>query len=246
MKRTALVALALILLSTSAAAQKKASKEVLNYKGKAAKLFVRNLNGPLEVVGVAAGAQLEIVATATGSGDLAQVKVETHAGKDSLTVCAMFPGYKSSCGPDGHHDSSGNRNGHDDLDVKIVVKLPRGQALDVELVNGAVIARGLAADTEIETVNGRVEIVQENGKVEIESVNGSVSVTTGASGNLDVETVNGSVDVKLAGGGDVRAETVNGRVDIGGEKFEREARKTLGKGGRRVVVETVNGSISVQ
>jgi hypothetical protein len=251
MKRTfALVFLAAVVLSSTAAAQKAApaptTKELLRWKGKGAKLFVRNLNGPLEVVGVAAGAELEIVGVASGRGELAQVKAEVHPGNGSVTVCALYPGKKGSCGPDGAYDLSGGGDALDEVQVSFQVKLPRGVKLDVELVNGHVVARGLAADAEIETVNGRVEVAQERGALDLSSVNGAIRITTGASGACDVETVNGSVDIQLTGGAEVAAETVNGRIQIAGERFEREARKTLGKGGRRVDVETVNGAITVR
>jgi hypothetical protein len=236
----------LVVSSTPVSAQKAAPRELLRWKGKPAKLYVRNLQGPLEVVGVAAGSEMEIVAVVQGSGDASKFKVEAHAGKNSLTVCALYPTSGSSaCGPDGHYSSNGQNRDMNGLAVKFLVKLPRGSALDVEQVNGDIVAKGLAADVEIETVNGRIDVQQESGKLDIETVNGRIDVVTGTTGHCDIETVNGSIEVKLNGGGDVEAETVNGRIEIAGERFDREARKTVGKGGRRVDIETVNGGIRV-
>ena len=85
--------------------------------------------------------------------------------------------------------------------------------------------------------------------VEAQTVNGAirVAISAPASGDLKFQTVNGPIEVKLPSGFDVEvaAETVNGRVNIAGQRFKRSAQVTLGKGGRKLSAETVNGSIDV-
>jgi hypothetical protein len=256
MKRN-LVVLGLVLgsfvYSVPAAAQAKAggaakqSKEIFRWKGKAPGLDLENLNGSLQIVGVAAGTEMEIVGVATWQGsDAPQVKVDVKTSAEGVRVCALY-GSATSC-DEGHNSHNDRDSGWNNSSVAFQVKLPRGARLEVDMVNGDVVAKGLAGDTDIETVNGRVELQQDTGRLEVETVNGEIALALGAVGNVDVETVNGSVEIALGKGqgGDVRAETVNGSIAIAGERFKREGQKTVGKGGRRIDVETVNGSISVQ
>ena len=72
--------------------------------------------------------------------------------------------------------------------------------------------------------------------------------------DIQMESVNGRVELFLPGGAaaDVEAETVNGRIrnDFGidvhkGKYVGSTMRGTIGSGGARITLETVNGSISL-
>src|SRR5665811_1094057 len=95
------------------------------------------------------------------------------------------------------------------------------------------------------------------GPVQASTVNGSVHATMGRlDGNedLDFSTVNGSVIAEVAGAIDANIElsTVNGRVQtdwpvtITGRSDPRHLRATLGKGGRRIRLSTVNGNVELR
>jgi len=107
------------------------------------------------------------------------------------------------------------------------------------------------------TVNGRVEVATSTGPVNAKSVNGSVNVRMDelqGDEDLDFSTVNGSVSVEVPSNfaGDLVMETVNGSLTtdfplmISGKMNPKHIRATIGKGGRRVRMTTVNGSIELR
>ena len=81
-----------------------------------------------------------------------------------------------------------------------------------------------------------------------------MSISSASSDGVDLEAVNGSIDLYLASsvGADIRAESVNGALanDLGievtkGKYVGSSFNGSIGGGGSRVELETVNGSINV-
>ena len=162
-----------------------------------------------------------------------------------------------------------------DVKVRFTVRVPAGVRLAAGTVNGEMRVRDVSSDVRASTVNGRVEVRNVGGEVRATTVNGSVDVTT-RSGPVDATTVNGSVNVRmssLARDGDMRFHTVNGDVTVetpssldarvslstlhgsissdypvqlSGRFGPRRASGTIGKGGREIDMETVNGSIELR
>lgn len=162
-----------------------------------------------------------------------------------------------------------------DVKVRFTVRVPAGVRLSAGTVNGEMRVRDLSSDVRASTVNGRVEVRNVGGEVRATTVNGGVDVTT-RNGPVDATTVNGSVNVKmsaLARDGDMRFHTVNGDVTVetpssldarvslstlhgsissdypvqlSGRFGPRRASGTIGKGGREIDMETVNGSIELR
>ena len=96
-------------------------------------------------------------------------------------------------------------------------------------------ASGLAAETELSSVNGGV-------KAGFERWDGVKSVS--------LKTVNGGVDLELPAGADadLSASTLNGNIsgDVAVQKnwpVGREVKTRLGKGGPKIEVSSVNGSL---
>src|SRR5438445_505926 len=102
-----------------------------------------------------------------------------------------------------------------------------------------------------------------NGKVapgksiEIKGVNGEIGVSVGRatwSDALEFRTVNGGITLDLPAGlsTEVRATTVNGDIQtdfplmVTGRLGPRRLHGTIGSGGRRLALETVNGSIRLR
>jgi DUF4097 and DUF4098 domain-containing protein YvlB len=92
------------------------------------------------------------------------------------------------------------------------------------------------------------------GPVKAETVNGDITVRMDAiRGNedLEFETVNGDVTAILPANfqGEVELETVNGRlqtdfpITVQGRFNPRHMRATIGGGGRRLKLSTVNGDV---
>jgi len=224
------------------------SKEAFSWKGKAPGLFLRDLNGSIQVEG-STGAEIEITGTMSWKdSNPADIRFEVKPGSQGVTVCALWPSTdKSTCGENGEYSVSHTKN--NDLAVAFKVKLPKGTRLDTQTVNGQVDVQGTTAAVKAESVNGAIHVDTASSAVEVETVNGAISINlTGQSpGDVKLQTVNGAIDLKVPNGfdADVTAETVNGGVTIAGQRYRHSAQVTLGKGGRKVSAETVNGSIAV-
>ena len=114
-----------------------------------------------------------------------------------------------------------------------------------------------ASEVRAGTVNGDIDAVSTGGPVQASTVNGSVHATMGRfDGNEDLNfsTVNGSIVAEFTGDIDANIDlsTVNGRfqtdwpVTITGRIDPRHLKATLGKGGRRIRMSTVNGSVELR
>src|SRR5262249_20104094 len=140
-----------------------------------------------------------------------------------------------------------------DVVVDFEVQVPEGVDFIARTVNGEVEARSLTGSVEAHTVNGGVEVSTAR-PVAASTVNGSIDVRMG-SGTwrepLEFSTVNGGITLELpeAVDADVRASTVNGAIQtelpltVRGRFSRRQIEGTLGKGGKSLRLETVNGSI---
>jgi hypothetical protein len=201
--------------------------------------------------------------------DLDSVKIEVVPNDGGVTVCAVYPMPDRAFGP-GHRDrpdagptecqprADGRSSGsYNDIVVDFVVKVPAGVRLAARTVNGAIDARDLKSNADIRTVNGKV-FVSTSGTAKAETVNGAIEASIGSvSGTdpLDFSTVNGSVTLRLPKGAnaDLHADTSNGHfesdVPITIQNFNGRRRHvdgTMGSGGRRIDLHTVNGSIRLQ
>ena len=93
--------------------------------------------------------------------------------------------------------------------------------------------------------------------IEIKGVNGEIVASLGRatwSNALEFRTVNGGITLDLPAGlsTEVRATTVNGDIQtdfplmVTGRLGPRRLHGTIGSGGRRLALETVNGSIRLR
>jgi DUF4097 and DUF4098 domain-containing protein YvlB len=143
-----------------------------------------------------------------------------------------------------------------DVSVHFTILVPAGVDFIGRTVNGDVVVEPIDANAEAHTVNGDVEVTA-TGRVQASTVNGSIWADVGSmdwSGALEFETVNGSITVELpaSAGADVTAQTVNGGIDsdfpitVRGRFSGRRMSGTIGDGGGRLWLETVNGAIRLR
>jgi hypothetical protein len=220
----------------------------------------------LEVLGVngsiradaASGSTAEVTATKRSRrGDPEAVEIKVEETADGVTICAIYPNQAgSSCH---NRDSRRNRRNNDDnndVEVDFVVRVPSGARFIGHSVNGDVEAMNLTADAEVSTVNGDASVAT-RGWAKASTVNGDVDATVGRAdwtGSANFRTVNGSVTVTLPGdvNADVRASSVNGDIDtdfpltVTGRFGPRRLNGTIGRGGRTLALETVNGAIAIR
>ena len=221
---------------------------------------VRNINGEIRVR-ASTSDKVEVTATKTWRrGDPKDVRIETTKASDgSILVCALW-NEGARCTESGYHSNNdGQRNEYNNNDtaVDFEVRVPRGVKVGVWSVNGGVNVDGATSEVRASSVNGGVDAVSSGGPVTASTVNGSVHASMGrleGTQDLDYSTVNGSVIAEFTGDvdADIELRTVNGRfqtdwpVTITGRIDPRHLRATLGKGGRRIRLSTVNGNVELR
>ena len=221
---------------------------------------VRNVNGDVRV---RASSSDKVEVTATKSwrrGDPKDVRIEMKKDADGdILICAFWTENAtcSETGYESHGDGDRGWRRNNDVAVEFEVRVPRGVKVGAWSVNGGVSVDGVSNEVRAGTVNGSVDAVSTGGPVQASTVNGSVHAIMGrldGDEDLDFMTVNGTVVAEFAGDidADIDLATVNGRfqtdwpVTISGRIDPRHLRATLGKGGRRIRLRTVNGNVELR
>ncbi len=107
---------------------------------------------------------------------------------------------------------------------------------ELQSVSGQVATRVFAAEVEVETVSGRIDVVGSGEDIEADLTTVSAGIQVrDLSGVIDLESVNGKLEIGGGSFSDVAMETVNGRIDF---------RSNLREGGD-LDIETVNGKVVV-
>jgi hypothetical protein len=221
-------------------------------------LEIEGVNGTVRATGTAGREVVVHARKHARHSDPAQVTVEVLPHDGDLTLCVRYPdtfGHANTCAPGGHSHMSLHDN---DVEVDFEVQVPAGVRFVGRTVNGTVEALGLAGDAELHTVNGAVR-VETRGAAEAHTVNGSVHARVGRLGadrTLSFDTVNGSVEIELpdGAGADLRAHTLHGEIEsdfplevthMGRQWVGDRLEGTIGRGGARLELGTVNGSIRI-
>jgi hypothetical protein len=223
---------------------------------------VRDLNGSVRVAR-APGSQVVITATRKWRGRSPQrVRFVAERDAEGVTACALWGG-DGECSPDRYEGTSRRRGGwlermffkRSSVSVDYLVAVPAGVRVDARTVNGGVTIADVTSEVVARTTNGSITLGTAGGRVSGRTVNGSVRARLDgwrAGGAVELKTVNGSVTALLPAdaSAEVALETTNGRVK---SEFpvavshgdRRSLRGTLGGGGGRVALETVNGSVTL-
>lgn len=219
-------------------------------------LYVRNLNGAVRVER-ASGAKAEVTAekrVKRGSADDVRIEVKKLAGDDIL-ICAIWT-ENTTCDEEGYRTRGNSWNRQSEVSVEFTVRLPEGVKLVSSSVNGAIRIEGATSEVDASTVNGSITATSSGGPVRASTVNGGIEVRMRelGTGDLEFETVNGSIEVELPAelNAELDMRTVNGRVSsdfpltISGRINPRHIRATVGKGGPRLKLSTINGSVDIR
>lgn len=219
---------------------------------------VYNINGEISVQ-PAEGDRVEVrAAKRWRRGDPDDVRIEARPLADgSVAICAMW-NENTTCDERGMRSTGRQRGNNDnDTNVRFVVLVPRNVKVHASTVNGGLKIGGATGEVRASTVNGSVEAMSTGGPVNASTVNGSIRVRMGSldpEQDLSYSTVNGSVIVEFPGelNADVELSTVNGRlhtdylVTVQGRLDPRRLRATIGRGGQRIKLSTVNGSVHLR
>jgi hypothetical protein len=218
---------------------------------------IKGVNGDVTAE-PAAGGEVEVSATRRGRrSNPEDVRIEVVQHGDGVTICAVYPskdsGRPNECKP----GSEGRMNvQNNDVTVSFTVHVPAGVRFVGKTVNGDVDAQRLGGPVALNTVNGSATF-STSSYGEASTVNGSIRGTLGAAGwndGLEFHTVNGSITLDLPSdtSADVHASTVNGEIStdfpitVTGRMSRRQLTGTIGGGGRKLDLETVNGSVRLR
>ena len=212
---------------------------------------IKGINGGIHAT-LATGKEVVVDARKTGRrSDPDQVRIEVVEHEGGVTVCARYPRPSGAL-----NDCEGGQNvRNNDVNVEFEVMVPAGVELSASTVNGQIDVSRIQSDVTASTVNGSV-LLSTTGRGEARTVNGSITARLGTLGGGDLEfaTVNGGIELELPDGldADVSARTVNGEIStdfpltVKGRFGPRRLNGTLGKGGRMLRLETVNGGIHLR
>ena len=264
------VVLAMGLMFATAAGAQSSSQDDFRWSGQVASgrwVYARNMNGSVRVE-PATGSQIEVTAVKRyRRGNPADVTVEVTrvgSGDGDVLICALWRDITERCDEQEYrtYNNRNNRNRNrwdrddDDVSLEITVRLPNGVKLDVSSINGGLEINGATAQVEAHTVNGGIDARSTGGPVNASTVNGDIDVRMGAVGtqSLDFSTTNGSIEVTVPDGlnADISMRTVNGSVGsdfpmtVNGRISPRRIAATIGRGGMRIDLSTVNGSIDLR
>jgi hypothetical protein len=223
-------------------------------------IVVRNMNGTVEVQRGTTD-KVEVTATRrTRRGDADYVRFEVQKfgpSAQDVLICALW-GENATCDEHGLRSRNDRRNRDHDVWVEFLVRVPAGVKVGAHSVNGEVRVEGVAAEVEAESVNGSVTVSTMGGPVNASTVNGSVRASMGRfelNSDLRFTSVNGTVIAEFASdviNAEVDLSTVNGRfltdfpVTISGRIDPKRLRATLGRGGPRIRLSTVNGNVELR
>jgi len=219
---------------------------------------IEGVNGTIRATGTSGKDVVVHARKHARRSDPDQVTIEVLEHADGITLCVRYPDVwgrrANTCAPHGGSHMSTQDN---DVSVDFDVQVPAGVQLAARTVNGEVEAHSLEADAEAHTVNGSVTL-ETRGRAEASTVNGSVRARLGSMGpgaSLDFTTVNGSITLELPenANAEVSAKNVNGGIQtdfpmtIRGSGFAgHRLQGVIGRGGPRLAVSTVNGSIHLR
>lgn len=248
----------LVLVLAAAASPALAQEPSWSWKGTLAagkQIEVKGVNGAIHAR-AASGSEVVVTAVKRAKkSDPASVKIEVVTTAAGVTICAVYPSdgkRPNSCAPgDGGHNSVRDN----DVTVDFTVQVPAGVNFVGSTVNGSVGTDRLGGDAEATTVNGNIDVVAA-GMVRASTVNGSVNVSMGRadwSGKVELSTVNGSIRATFppSFSAEVEGSTVNGGIEsefpltVSGKFGPRSVKGTIGSGGRKLELSTVNGSITI-
>ncbi len=247
------------------------AQEVERLSGRSAAVY--NLAGRVDIV---RGSGSEVVVRIDRGGrdaDLLRVETDAIRGRETLRIVypdneIVYPemgrGSNTSLTvrDDGTFSDGGGRRGDrvrirgrgDGLEAwaDLVIEVPAGRALDVNVAVGEVDAEGIDGDLSIDTGSGAVTVLDIVGALEVETGSGSI-VVRGVEGDLFVDTGSGRVEVSEVRGREVEIDTGSGgvrgyglsaeavTVDTGSGSIELE-----GVAASDVVLDTGSGSIDVE
>ena len=222
---------------------------------------LKNVNGSITIT-TWKKEKVEINARKTTRYDpkqLKEVKIEVKSTSDSVSVDTIYPRRR-------------NIRVKVEYEVKVPEGI---DLENVKSVNGSVTIEGSLGDVQASTTNGKIKLDGASGTISLSNTNGNIEAshirgeldvdTTNGSIKLEMfsfkdgvkaKTVNGGITLKFDAfekiDADLELRTVNGRIYLdlpvtfqNLQKSKRRLEGRIGKGGSKLSLRTVNGSIKI-
>lgn len=156
-----------------------------------------------------------------------------------------------------HADTPRDWRGQNNEAVSFRLLVPRRYSVKLDNVNGGISVASLDGAIKLSTENGGISLRDVAGDVQSRTVNGSINIEVDGDNwrgtGVVAETTNGSASITLPENysAHLEAGVVNGKI-----RFEfpltmnhfdsREISTDIGKGGARIRLHTVNGSVNIR
>ena len=204
-----------------------------------------NINGDVTIEGTSGNQVIvDAVISSRSAEALDEVEIEVDASSNSISISTEY-------------DNS-RKNRRNSASVDYTLRVPRDANLnEISLVNGSLEIQDVAGDVEASLVNGNLVAKGLAGDAELDTVNGSLEVhfdRLDSNQRIEMDSVNGSLDLYVPAGigATVDASTLHGRMsnDFGIEVDKsgyvgKEMKGTIGGGGARISLDSVNGAITL-
>jgi hypothetical protein len=258
MKKLTLLAAALLVATTAAAAELNETVDRTFDVRPGAKVSLENLNGSI-TIGSWDQPRVRVVAYKTVEGGRRDVQeamkelrvqmtprdgglaVMTHYPKDSEGVSSIFAWLT------GDHVSA---------NVRYELTVPKTMNLEVENTNGTIRVTEVAGDHELDTTNGRIELVRCAGSLDASTTNGGIAaelVKLSPGQRNSLSTTNGRIVVTVPANfaAEVDAGTTNGSIKTDlpvatTRAGDNSLRGTINGGGAALRLRTTNGGIEIR
>ena len=202
------------------------------------------------------GSEVEVVAikhAKRSNPDEVQIRMLKHDG--GVTICAVYPrgdpGEPNVCEPGGGKSHTHNN----DVRVDFTVRVPSGVRLIARTVDGNVEAALLDGNVEAYSVLGNIRI-STAGYARAQTITGSITASLGNAnwpGQIVFETITGEITLTLPARSntELHAESITGVIStefpltVQASVGPRGMNGTIGNGGRRLLLKTINGDIKL-
>ncbi len=224
------------------------------------RITLDNLNGPVHISAWERNeVKVDAIKRAYRKDRLQEATIRVDAQPDSIHIKTEYPEENHTFSFGKCEDDQGEPClQHNPASVEYTLIIPRNAQLDqVKLINGALDITGVAGPVRASSVNGRVTARGLSNETQLSTINNRLEVTydTMPSCQARLHSVNGTLILVIPSDAavEVHARTVTGSIsnDFGlpvqdGRYVGHDLAGRLGNGGAHIELKNVNGSITVK
>jgi DUF4097 and DUF4098 domain-containing protein YvlB len=217
------------------------------------RVSLENVNGSIRINGWDRNeVRVDAVKRAYARERMEDAQIVVDAGADALHIRTKYADENLDFSNDA------NRRHNNPPSVDYTLSIPRNARVEsIEVVNGSIEIEGVMNDVVASSVNGPVKAHGLTGEARLSTVNGPVEVSFDRLGDksISLSSVNGPLTLTIPSDANaqLKANSLSGRIinDYGlpvndGDYVGHELAGILGRGGPRIKLNNVSGSISIR